>query len=233
MPATLDELKKFTIEEWNNIPEEFAKKLVKNYLKRIRKVIEIKGNRLEPYHLNEIKKEEEKEKEEEKKEEKISDEIKSNKNKIKEEKIRILRIKKIYNDKNLNNLRKKEIKELKRQKKGVTEKYKRRKIKNVNSKKRIEKGDLDKKIKELKNMTLVEYLKHIRDEKEIELNWNKKYHTKSEEELEEGEETVDTINETINKILKLSQFIEKRKAKYKLAFKKIYYSWEEVKEMLK
>ena len=105
-------------------------------------------------------------------------------------------------------------------------------------KKRIEKGDLDKKIKELKDMTLVEYLQHIRDqhildEKEIELNWNKKYHTKSEEKLEEDEETLDTISETINKILKLSQFIEKRKAKYKLAFKKVNYSWEEVKEMLK
>ena len=82
-------------------------------------------------------------------------------------------------------------------------------------------------------MTLFEYLQHIRDEKEIELNWNKKYHTKSEEELEEDEETFDTISETINKILKLSQFIEKRKAKYKLAFKKVDYSWEEVKEMLK
>ena len=82
-------------------------------------------------------------------------------------------------------------------------------------------------------MTLVEYLQHIRDEKEIELNWNKKYHTKSEEKLEEDEETLDTISETINKILKLSQFIEKRKAKYKLAFKKVDYSWEEVKEMLK
>ena len=75
IPTTLDELKKFTIEEWNNIPQEYIKKLVKNYLKRIRKVIEIKGNRLEPYQLNEIRKEVEKE------EEKASNEIKDSKTK--------------------------------------------------------------------------------------------------------------------------------------------------------
>ena len=55
---------------------------------------------------------------------------------------------------------------------------------------------------------------------------------KNEEELEE-EETIDTIDETINKILRLSQFIEKNKVKYKVAFKKINYDWEEVKEMYK
>ena len=54
MPQNLEELQKFTIEEWNKIPEDYPKKLVKNYLKRIRKVIEIKGNRLEPFHLNAI-----------------------------------------------------------------------------------------------------------------------------------------------------------------------------------
>ena len=228
IPTTLDELKKFRIEEWNNIPQEYIKKLVKNYLKRIRKVIEIKGNRLEPYHLNEIRKEVEKE------EEKASDEINDSKNKnmTKEEKRRILRLKIIYNDKNLSKLRKKEIKELKRQKKGVTQKYKTKKTKNVNLKKRVEKKDLDKKIEELKDMTLIEYLQHIRDEKEITLNWNKKYHTKSEEELEEDEETLDTIDKTINKILKLIRFIEKNKVKYKLAFKKVDYTWEEVKKMM-
>ena len=30
-------------------------------------------------------------------------------------------------------------------------------------------------------MTLVEYLQHIRDEKKIKLNWNKKYQAKSDE----------------------------------------------------
>ena len=130
-------------------------------------------------------------------------------------------------------MRKKEIREKKKKKKGVTKKYKKSKTKNVGYKKRVEKEDLDKKINELKDMTLVEYLQHIRNEKEIELNWNKKYQAKSDEQLEADEETLDTIDETINKILKLGQFIEKSKAKYKLAFKKVDYSWEEVKEMIK
>ena len=57
MPKNLDDLKKFTIEEWNNIPEDYTNNLDKNYLlKRVMKIIEIKGNRLEPYHLNEIRK---------------------------------------------------------------------------------------------------------------------------------------------------------------------------------
>ena len=57
MPKDLEELKKFTIEEWNKIPDDYPKKLVKNYLKRVKKVVEINGNRLEPFHLNEIRKE--------------------------------------------------------------------------------------------------------------------------------------------------------------------------------
>ena len=230
LPKNLDELKKFTIEEWNNIPEEYTEKLVKNYIKRVMKVIEIKGNRLEPYHLNDIRTQEENEEKEKKCEEKSNNKIKKMK---KDKKRRILKIKKIYNDKNLIKLRNKEIRELKKEKKGVTRKYKKTKIRNVNSRKRLEKEDIDKKIKELKEMTLVEYLQHIREEKEGKLNWNKKYHVKNDEELEEDEETIDTIDETINKILRLSQFIEKNKVKYKVAFKKINYDWEEVKEMNK
>ena len=130
-------------------------------------------------------------------------------------------------------MRNKEIRELKKEKKGVTRKYKKAKIRHVNSRKKLEKEDIDTKIKELKEMTLVEYLQHIREEKEGKLNWNKKYHVKNVEELEEEEETIDTIDETINKILRLSQFIEKNKVKYKVAFKKINYDWEELKEMNK
>ena len=34
--TNVEELQKFTIEEWNKIPEDYPKKLVKNYLKRIK-----------------------------------------------------------------------------------------------------------------------------------------------------------------------------------------------------
>ena len=165
MPKDLDELKKFTIEEWNKIPEDYPKKLVNNYLKRIKKVIEIKGNRLEPFHLNNIRKEIEEEEQRKSKEEKIKQK-RGNINK------RILKMKRIYNDKNLHRLRNKEIRGLKSLKKGVTQKYKKYKIKNVRARKREEKAKYDDKIKELREMALIEYLQHLRDEKEDELNWN-------------------------------------------------------------
>ena len=212
----MEELKKFTIEEWNKIPGELPQKLVKNYLKRVKKVIEIKGNRLEPFHLNEIRKEEEKENEEEKKDKELIN------------KKRTLKMKKIYNDKNLNKIRNKEIRELNREKKGIPKKYKKSKIKNVRDVKREEREEIDAKIKELKEMTLIEYLQHINEEKKTKFEWNQRYHVKNEIELEEDEETVASIEETINKILKLSQFIDKNNVKYKLAFKKIDYSWDEL-----
>ena len=61
-PKNLNELKKFTIEEeWNSIPQRLIKICGNNYLRRIKKVIEINGERLEPYHLNQIRKEVEEE----------------------------------------------------------------------------------------------------------------------------------------------------------------------------
>ena len=48
-PKNYDELKKFHIEELSEISPD--------HLKRIKKCIEIQGNRLEDYRLNQIKKE--------------------------------------------------------------------------------------------------------------------------------------------------------------------------------
>ena len=46
------ELKIITIEEWIKIPKKFIQKLFKNFIKRCQKIIELKGGRLEPVHLN-------------------------------------------------------------------------------------------------------------------------------------------------------------------------------------
>ena len=48
---------KISIEEWIKIPDDYPKKLVKNYLKRVKVVVEIRGNRLEQFQPNEIRKE--------------------------------------------------------------------------------------------------------------------------------------------------------------------------------
>ena len=66
----LDELKLFSIKEWNKIPKSFIRKLFKNFIKRCKKSIELNWGRLEPVHLKQIRKEvidEEKEVKEEKK----------------------------------------------------------------------------------------------------------------------------------------------------------------------
>ena len=52
----------------------------------------------------------------------------------------------------------------------MTQKYKKYKIKNVRTRKREEKAKYDDKIKELREMALIEYLQHLRDEKEDKLN---------------------------------------------------------------
>ena len=56
-PKNLEELKKFTLEEWNSIPNRIIQKCGMGYIKRLKKVIELQGERLEPYHLNLIQKE--------------------------------------------------------------------------------------------------------------------------------------------------------------------------------
>ena len=101
-PQTLEELKRFTLEEWNLIPKKLVEKCGQNYVKRLKKIIEISGERLEPYHLNQIGREsklENKDKNQEKNGEKNSNDNK-------------LKMKIAYNDKNLNLLRKKEIAQL-------------------------------------------------------------------------------------------------------------------------
>ena len=55
-PTSLEELKKFLIEEWNSIPLNLAQNLCVNYLERIKKVFDLHGERLEPEDLRKYKK---------------------------------------------------------------------------------------------------------------------------------------------------------------------------------
>ena len=100
-PKNLDELKKITIEEWNSIPKKIIKKCGIGYIKRLKKIVEIKGERLEPYHLNQINKELEKEFPE-------NDENSENEEQNIEKNNLSMRI--IYNDKRLGILKKRNSK---------------------------------------------------------------------------------------------------------------------------
>ena len=81
----MDELKQITIEEWNKIPKSFVQKLFKNFIKRCEKIIELNGGRLEPVHLQQIRREAENEEKED--EEEISDYNES----------KVLKLKLVYN----------------------------------------------------------------------------------------------------------------------------------------
>ena len=48
---TIEELKKYLLQEWNAIPQEMVKNLCKNYLERIKKVLEMDGARIEPEYI--------------------------------------------------------------------------------------------------------------------------------------------------------------------------------------
>ena len=120
-PKTLNELKRITIEEWNNITKKIIEKCGENYLNRLKKVIEINGKRLEPFHLREIEKSN-----------------KSQATEIENEKesqllVDNLKIKVVYNDQALNALRKKQILRLKKEIK-ITKKEANKKLKETNKK---------------------------------------------------------------------------------------------------
>ena len=55
-PTSLEELKKFLIEEWNSIPINLVQNLCVNNLERIIKVFDLNGERLEPEGLRKYKK---------------------------------------------------------------------------------------------------------------------------------------------------------------------------------
>ena len=103
-PKSLEELKEITIEEWNKIPKDYIKKLFNNYIKRCNKIIELKGERLEPEHLKEIRKKMEKEQKNEEKMEKIDEEKRNE-----EEEKQNLKLKLIYNKIELTKKAKKEV----------------------------------------------------------------------------------------------------------------------------
>ena len=54
-PKNLEELKQIAIEEWRLIPKERIKNCGLNFIRRIKKIIEIGGGRLEEFHLREIR----------------------------------------------------------------------------------------------------------------------------------------------------------------------------------
>ena len=159
----LDELKQITIEEWNKIPQSFIKNLFKNFIKRCKKIIELNGGRLEPVHLQQIRKEAEKEtKDEEECEDDKNNETKN------------LKLKIVYNKNVLIQKAKKEIafirkkiKEKKRELRKAKKDYNKAKKYSMKIGREIEAVTDKESKKKIKNIELQNYIFRI--------NWIKKY----------------------------------------------------------
>ena len=91
------------MEEWNKIPLKMIKNWGKHYIRRLEKIIEIKGERLEQYHLNQIKEEEVEQDESEQDKENEEDEKQFNDEDGEKD---ALKMKIVYNDKRLDILKK-------------------------------------------------------------------------------------------------------------------------------
>ena len=213
-PKTLNDLKRITIEEWNNIPKKIIEKCGENYINRLKKVIEINGERLEPFHLREIEKSNKTQEIENEKEPQLLNDN--------------LKIKVVYNDQSLNALRKKQILRLKKEIK-ITKKEANKKLKEASKKtiripgivlfrkKRKEKikekkrADIEEKAREIEKiekMNIIEYLNYIKQlEKE-----------KKQQDGETDDES--TMDDSINTILKIKELNKKKNngIKYEIEF---------------
>ena len=207
-PKTLDELKRYTLEEWNNIPKKIVEKCGHNYIRRLKKVIELEGERLEPYHLSQIEKEASLPSIEE-----INENVKE---------ARELKMKIAFNDQKLNSYRKKEIahlnKEIKKISKNTREKcqklnetkrvagivqYRKRKKKLLKEKKKKDIGDIKEEINSLKKMNIEEYLAYLREK---------------EKKMKKADDEESTIEESIEKILKIKEIRENFEIPFEIEF---------------
>ena len=239
-------MKKFCLEEWNKIE---PKKYFKNFEAKIKLCKEINGERLNEYNLRKIRQKAEKEAKMEVK--------KENTNKIQK------KLKRVFNENVLKKLKNNEIKELEKRKKDLANYYD-EKIENkkekIDEEKRIEKmsgkkaksdnqanlellkitkeqelKEAEKKIKDVKMMTIYKYLKYflqkeskvsgkvkknfkknksvkvIKNEKNNKIKQDDKNNKMAiEEEIEDNydEETRDEVRNTMKPILELEKLQE-------------------------
>ncbi len=214
-PKSIEELKQYLLEEWGSVPEEMVKNLCKGYLDKIKKIIELSGDRIEPEHRRQKK-------------------ISIVYDWEKPEEIQKQRI--VYNDKNLLFKKQTEIRLLKKQIKQVKEKFsKKMEIVNKNIKKtKFKKRDLknlslgrginiireNQKAKDEKRKSIEEKNNSIQDIEEKIKKISKmnafEYLRYKNGEDEEDENSLSTKEEIEEKIDNLEQLIkENKEIKYK------------------
>ena len=204
-PKDYEELKKFCIEEWNNIN---PKNYLKNFIKRVKMVLKINGDRLDTWHIEQIRKEEEEEENEEDMREKAMKMPK-----------RTLKI--VFNEAYLYNLKRREIASLNKKKIEMNKKYKEKIDKNKTKKVKTKKNMADKIKEEINDTTFIEknilgftinydkilFEKKILKFKDMNLEEYLKYYLKKEEKKqeEEGKKKQEVKEKMMMKSLKMTQ----------------------------
>ena len=217
-PETIEDLKRFLLEEWNSVPLKMVQSLCEGYFNRLKKCVELNGGRIEPEHIK-------------KSHSKIYDWEKP-------EELPTVRV--IYNDYQLKLHQKREIKRLKKAIKEIEKSFAKKIKESKNNKKKYKKKDLkymsigralsitqgperltkerDEKIREIKlkinkisKMNLKEYIKH------------KNGKDKDENDDESGDENNDdedtVMDEIEKKINQLEEICKKSKTiKYSKCF---------------
>lgn len=195
-PKSLEELKEIALDEWNSIPKERIKNCGLNYVRRLKKIIEIGGGRLEECHLREIRRNAEEEENILEKDEIDNEEAENNENNniiIEEnnsesENEDILKIKYAYNDQKLCLLKKKEIAKLRKRIQTIRENFK-------NKEKDVELKEL---VKLMKNTNITNNMNKKRIKIEKSKNKNKKIKLRAIKK-----NNIDEINKEIKEIEKM------------------------------
>ena len=224
-PTSLEELKKFLIEEWNSIPLNLAQNLCVNYLERIKKVFDLHGERLEPEDLRKYKKNTEQYIWD------IPNELPKIRYVYNNDKINLIRkaeIKNLRNEaKNINIVYKKKIKE----KKETKQLFKKRGLKNMaiglalsitngpeitNQEKEKALSNIEKEIEVITNMSLWEYINHLKEKERVkEENMELKNDKESINSDSTLEEIVDEKLRTFEKLIKDDERLKFKKGNFK------------------
>ena len=217
-PTSLIE-KKFLIEEWNSIPIKLVQNLCVNYLERVKKVFDLQGERLEPEDLRKHKKN-------------IEDYIWDIPNELP-------KIRYVYNNEKINLIRKGEIKNLRKEAKTINKDFykkikekketknffKKRGLKHMaiglalsiangpeitNKEKEKALSNIEKEIEAISNMSLWEYLNHLKEKE--------KDKEKEEKDKKNDEESINSDSTLDEKLKIFEQLIKDDK---KLKFKNL------------
>ena len=213
-PKTKEDLKKYAIEEWNKIPLENIQNRFKHWRAKCQKIIDLEGNPLKDIHLKEIKEEYEENEENEEENEDDDENYKDDDE---------LKLKIVYDEKEMMKKKKKEIKLIKL-KINLKRNEKKRKEKQYNDKKAsLKRRDLGSRFRYITNIEVLHLKQKINEIKEMDhrdyLDYFKKECEKKEASVG-STRTDSSINKILGKNIKISKIKKLEERFYSFNYQK-------------